>query len=119
MIRTTNRLAGAAVGSVDQAYRVAQLMLRIARIAALAPSRQRGRFGGFFVRFILRAIPPFRPGGQRSFGHTRAVVATPLKQVEVIRFYTESACSRIENCGQYAGMPFSVCMSKNLELGEP
>jgi putative acetyltransferase len=55
----------------------------------------------------------------RELGYERAVLETGLKQAEAIRFYTKSGYSRIENYGQYAGMPFSICMSKDLKLGEP
>jgi len=46
--------------------------------------------------------------------YKKAILETGIKQNEAIQLYSKSGYNRIENYGQYAEMPNSVCMMKVL-----
>jgi putative acetyltransferase len=49
-----------------------------------------------------------------ELGYRWTVLETGTKLSAAIRFYTKSGYSRIDNYGQYVGMPTSICMAKKL-----
>ncbi|MEO8041798.1 MAG: GNAT family N-acetyltransferase [Acidobacteriota bacterium] len=54
----------------------------------------------------------------RELGYADCVLETGLKQQAAITLYTRSGYEFIPNYGQYAGIGNSVCMKKNISLGE-
>ena len=50
-----------------------------------------------------------------ELGFTHSILETGPKQPEAIGLYIKSGYSRIENFGQYAAMPNSICFSKTIK----
>ena len=48
-------------------------------------------------------------------GYSKLCLETGLKQPEAIGLYNKSGYSRIDNYGQYADMPNSICFGKHLK----
>ncbi len=49
-----------------------------------------------------------------ELGYSKTVLETGKKQLEAIGLYKKSVYKKIENYGQYANLPNSVCFEKNL-----
>jgi putative acetyltransferase len=47
-------------------------------------------------------------------GYNKAILETGIKQMEAIGLYLKNGYKKIENYGQYTGLPVSVCFSKKL-----
>ncbi len=51
----------------------------------------------------------------KQLGYASAILETGVYQHEALGLYEKSGYSRIPNFGQYANMPHSICMKKDLE----
>jgi putative acetyltransferase len=51
----------------------------------------------------------------QELGYSKLCLETGLKQPEAIGLYGKSGYSRIDNYGQYANMPNSICYGKQLK----